>query len=178
MFSIVYVLQSCVKWEGFLIKNSFNVRTKLNVLKNLLLRVEREVVSSKAPVLLCSQYAQGFIEKSPVLMISWVCKSRAANKILRWCSQGLKAVNKSVRDITVFTAYCSISSSTVRPVRLLDFIVPENKHFYFHEARQVELFMLHCFEFLSEKDFCQAKFIRGTVFSSTVIWSYATPFLT
>ena len=70
MFSIVYVLQSCVKWEGFLIKNSFNVRTKLNVLKNLLLRVEREVVSSKAPVLLCSQYAQGFIEKSPVLMIS------------------------------------------------------------------------------------------------------------
>ena len=116
----------------------------------------------KTPVLLCSQYAQSFIEKSPVLRISWVCKSIAANKILRWCRQGSdsrKAVNKSARDITVSTAYCSISKSTVRPVRLWDtyflFLKTNNKHFHFHATRQVELFMLHWFK---------AKFIRGIVF--------------
>ena len=70
MFSIVHVLQSCVKWEGFLIKNSFIVGTKLNVLNTFSLRVESEVVSLKAPVLLCSQYTQSFIEESPVLMLN------------------------------------------------------------------------------------------------------------
>ena len=35
------------------------------------------------------------------------------------------------------------------------FIVPENKHFYFHGTRQVEPFMFHCFECLSAADFYQ-----------------------
>ena len=48
MFIMGSVLQNCVKWEGFLIKNTRSLRT---------------------PVLLCSQYAQSFIEKSPILRI-------------------------------------------------------------------------------------------------------------
>ena len=43
MFSIPYVLERYVKWEGFLIKIDFFLGTKLNVLKNFLLMVEREV---------------------------------------------------------------------------------------------------------------------------------------
>ena len=35
------------------------------------------------------------------------------------------------------------------------FIVPENKHFYFHGTRQVEPFMFHCLECLSAADFYQ-----------------------
>ena len=35
------------------------------------------------------------------------------------------------------------------------FLVLENKHSYFHRTRQVEPFMLHCFECLSEADFYQ-----------------------
>ena len=125
-----------MKLQGFLIKNSFIVGTKLNVLKNFLLKIEREV------------------GKHPFFF--------AANKILRWCRQGSdsrKAVNKSVRDISVSTAYCSISKSMVRPVRLWHtyflFLKTNNKHFHFHATRQVELFMLHWFK---------AKFIRGIVF--------------
>ena len=53
-----------------------------------------------------------------------------------------KAVTRRVPDIS--TA-CSILGTF--------FIVPENKHLYFHGTRQVEPFMLHCFEFLSEGDF-------------------------
>ena len=43
IFSIVYVLQKYVKWEGFFDKNLLILETNLNVLKNVLLRVEREV---------------------------------------------------------------------------------------------------------------------------------------
>ena len=65
MFSIIYALQRCVKSEGFLIKKLFTLGTKLNVLKNFLLRVNREV-----PVLISRQHAQSVIEKSPVLRIT------------------------------------------------------------------------------------------------------------
>ena len=39
---------------------------------------KRNTVSLRTPVLLCNQHAQSFIEKSPVLRISLVCKSSAA----------------------------------------------------------------------------------------------------
>ena len=56
---------------GIFDKNSFILGAKLNVLKNFLLRAEREVqFPLGTPFLLCSQHAQSFIEKSPVLRIS------------------------------------------------------------------------------------------------------------
>ena len=58
-------------------KNSFALGTKLNELKTFLLRVD-STFSLTSRVLLCSQHAQSFIEKSPILGISWACKSNAA----------------------------------------------------------------------------------------------------
>ena len=43
MLNIVHVLQSCVKLEGILIKIHLFYEPNINVLKKVLLRVEREV---------------------------------------------------------------------------------------------------------------------------------------
>ena len=93
------------------------------------------------------------------------------DKQFRFGSDSRKAVNRCVLDIS---AYCSIFNSTACSSLGSFFIVPENKHLYFHSTHSVELFTLHCFKCLSGADFinfysdirgiCEAKFCRGTSF--------------
>ena len=125
---------------GLFDKNSFILGTKLNVLKNFLLRVEKgSTASLKTPVLICSQHVQSFIEKSPVFLISWVCKTSAA------CVQIQGKQSTDAYQISLPTTVFSTPRFDLFDPETL-FIVSENKYFFFHWTRQVEPFMLHCFE--------------------------------
>ena len=94
-----------------------NLGPKLNVLKNFLLRVEREVVSLRTPVLLCSQHAhsEDVHREEP--------RSQDKLSLQKQCSLGSdsrKVVNRCIPDIS---PYCSISNSTVRPVQPCDVLL-------------------------------------------------------
>ena len=55
MFSIVYVLERCVKWGGFLIKLIY-FRNEIKCAEELFVEGEmRSTVSLRTPVLLCSR---------------------------------------------------------------------------------------------------------------------------
>ena len=106
---LVTNIQRRVKWEGFWQKLIYF----RNEIKFCWAYWKESTVSLRTSVLICSQHAQSFIEKSPV---------SPQNKLSfqKQCSLGLdsrKAVNRRVPDIS---AYCSISNSTVWPVRPWD----------------------------------------------------------
>ena len=135
---------------GIFYESSFILGTKQNVHKNFLLRVEREV---KFPwehpffsIASCSELQREERSSQDKMSLQKQCNVGSDSR---------KAVNSLVPDIS---AYCSISNSTVRPVRPWDdfSIVPENKHFYFYGARQIEPFTLHCFECFVRSGFLSA----------------------
>ena len=75
---------------------------------------------------------------------------KSLQKQFSFGSDSRKAVNRRVPDIS---SYCSISNSTACSTLWIFFIVPKNKHLYFHRTHLVVPFMLHCVECLSEEDF-------------------------
>ena len=108
---------------------------------------------------------------------------KSLQKQFSFGSDSRKAVNRRVPDIS---SYCSISNSTACSTPWIFFIVPKNKHLYFHRTHLVlcciasnvypKRILLNFILILGE--FCEAKIIRGTsLISSTVIWSYVTLFL-
>ena len=122
--------------------------TKLNVLKCFLLRVEREVQfpweHSFFFVATCSEFHREEPSSQDKLNLQKYCS-------LQWDST---KQSKDVYQISLSTADLWIHDSTCS-TRDRFFIVPENKHFYFHVTRKVELFMLHWFNCLSEVNFYQ-----------------------
>ena len=65
-------------------------------------------------------------------------------------SDSRKAANKRLPDIS--TCYSISNSTAIRPWKISLLFLKINI-FCFHRTRQIEPFMLHCFEYLSEANF-------------------------